>query len=508
MKTIETKIADFSGGMSDSLRELSSDKFSIAKHFDLSDPKKLIPYRNMEAVSFAAGLAAGNFLYNSSGELCILGKANGQNWFSIYYNDDITGSTFEGGRWAGTEGVVKYLPFIEFNGKMYLCQYVNPNYELVSALIASPYTVDQAIGNLSSQPTGQGVVHSKSLKLFIPCGNKIDVVSSAGVLSANQAPNIDSKYKIYSVCEWGDYLAIAIASDTGSKLLIWDMVSTTTFIEHIAWDNNSLQILNNLEGHLIGVSCSGGSSFLAEGVRISIKAWNGGNTILLKEIYKPRISGTPSGYLIPMGSDKIPTAGIVNFVNNNKLYFYANINDGSNSHIGIWSIGRRSSSYPFAVNFERFATTDNSETLILSAILLGDYLWAVHTAVNTVVKTDDQFDYLSTSIYESQKFNGELHGFDSSWFKKLVGVSVQHDKLPADATVAFKYRVDGATDWTEIFTNTTNSSISHEATNIESSGDELPDNYREIEYRIESYKGAIITGFSFKEEIKGRNIYQ
>jgi hypothetical protein len=75
--------------------------------------------------------------------------------------------------------------------------------------------------------------------------------------------------------------------------------------------------------------------------------------------------------------------------------------------------------------------------------------------------------------------------------------SLTCDKLPTDATAVLKYRLDGVTSWTTLLTISTANRLS-EFIN-KGIGD-----YKEIEWRIESYKGANITGFSFTEEIIGK----
>lgn len=65
-----------------------------------------------------------------------------------------------------------------------------------------------------------------------------------------------------------------------------------------------------------------------------------------------------------------------------------------------------------------------------------------------------------------------------------------------------KYKIDEnipSNTWVTVFTHATASSIRHTATNIESTGATLP-TYKEIMFRIESTKGAEITGLKFLEE--------
>ena len=49
-KTVEIKVNNFSGGISDDPRKESASEFIITKHFDIfSQPNRLTPYRSLEA---------------------------------------------------------------------------------------------------------------------------------------------------------------------------------------------------------------------------------------------------------------------------------------------------------------------------------------------------------------------------------------------------------------------------------------------------------------------------
>jgi len=81
------------------------------------------------------------------------------------------------------------------------------------------------------------------------------------------------------------------------------------------------------------------------------------------------------------------------------------------------------------------------------------------------------------------------------------------EALPTNGQIVLKYRkdkdlVDGA--WTTIFTEATDDSIEFDAINI--SGATLPE-YKEIQFRIESTGGAVITGLKWKAEIIDKQKY-
>jgi len=94
---------------------------------------------------------------------------------------------------------------------------------------------------------------------------------------------------------------------------------------------------------------------------------------------------------------------------------------------------------------------------------------------------------------------GIFTGGDSSIEKQLKGISLQYAPLPTAGQVVVKYKKDEETTWTTIYTDTTNSAVSHESVNIESSGANLP-TYKEIAFRIELLGEAEVTGLKFKYE--------
>ena len=73
-KSVELKIDNFSGGVSDDSRENTSTKFIVSKHFDIfSNPHRLTPYRSLEADTNDGATATGmkqyrvlEFLYASA----------------------------------------------------------------------------------------------------------------------------------------------------------------------------------------------------------------------------------------------------------------------------------------------------------------------------------------------------------------------------------------------------------------------------------------------------------
>ena len=177
---------------------------------------------------------------------------------------------------------------------------------------------------------------------------------------------------------------------------------------------------------------------------------------------------------------------------NNRLYFPLQIAVGNTTYHQVWYVD----SYGRLGNF-----IHNSSITRLNDIYFdGDYWWLPAGVSGEVYKTSI-YSYPGTTeaVYESLVFG------DADQKKKLLSVGVSFEKL-RNVSVKLEYMVDGGSSikpitgtWTEVFTHTTNGTLYHEAVNIESTGEALPE-FREIQFRITSDSGAVITGLKFTYE--------
>jgi hypothetical protein len=499
-KIFETKINRFDGGVSDSPREPSANKFSISKHFDIfTDSYKLSPYRSFTADNNDQ-YGVGNFLFSSTGYLMGLGNKSGQTYPQIYVKngaDKITDfwNTTTPTNFTGSRGAVNYNCFVEFRKSSsvsylyfttfdYLCRVKVDDTEVMAETFKDLL--------MTAGATGQGVVHPSTNTLYIPNNLKVVSVTVADVKSNDAAPSIGSDLEIVALVPYGDNLAIACRGVQGkahSQVFIWDMVSTTSWVDVLDWGEEELMVLNNLDNVLWGVSQP--PNYLdvfaleAQKTKFTVRYYDGGKKAkIFKEVHCNK-NATETTLTINRRT---------NFVYKGRLYFTTYFPDATYPLTGIWCIGKNNEGN-YVLTMDRIYNA--TETVpILSVIYLGDAVWIAHTAEGTIWRSNSPVSYNYPSVYESQIFNAG----DSSITKKLIGASVQTEKLTASGQVTLKYRVDGATSWTEIFTNAddTNYPISFEAINI--SGDTLPQ-FREIEFRIESLYGTEITGFSFKYEV-------
>ena len=171
---------------------------------------------------------------------------------------------------------------------------------------------------------------------------------------------------------------------------------------------------------------------------------------------------------------------------------------------GTWSIGGVPGA--FTVVQERTLNNDTAftlSTLNLGAfIYVGDFLFQSYDISGTfsLAKTADGTTFTATSVYETKYYATE----GSSLRKDLVGVTIEHEPLPASGSpkAIAKYKIDDETSYSSaILTSNTATDVSKSAIV------DLPKDYKEISFRLESTGKAIPTGLSFMEEVTGKRAY-
>lgn len=368
---------------------------------------------------------------------------------------------------------------------------------------------------LTFSTIGQGIMHPKDKIMYFPyqtstqsfIASKGNDATTFGALNTT-AFEFPSQYRAYCLSHYGDYLAIPMTRPSGptnSIVGLWNRDTTiTTFSETIDWGGGSLRVLNNLHGALVGVSIlSGESNSAAQDTdKIQIKVYAGGiEPVLIKELVATRTTATRPACVLSRR---------VNFVANDRLYFAATITNGDSdaNYTGIFSVGKNKFG-EWSVILERVATDDNSETGIIGAAMYGDYLSCIHSANGTITRTVNGNTlsniYNATSVYESV-VNPEMPGIDRRRRKRLKSVYITTLPLPADAQVIMKYRVDclRSASWSTIFTESTDGTVRHEAV-VDTNGAQFPE-FENIEFRIESTDGAIITGYGYSYDYEDTQV--
>ncbi len=505
-KIINTIITNFNGGISNDRRSgwigngngFTTDKFAITKNFNVTDfPKRLVPfvrrlecagtYKTFEIVKFLYAQYQSALIYRLYG----LGVQIGTTYPKVYaFNLDaadapnvsewevVTNGTHIGGGFDDrSEDVFFYY-------KTFIYMLTNPD-SGAGGEIARFDTTEAAVFNQTYQgipwsTAAQPVHHPSDDCAYFFLDNKVyrlDNVTWDGLVLT-----LPDNMKIVSSCHYGNYLAIGCVTkgslDIRSTVFLWDRDSSlATLTERIDFGEGSLVHLANLDNYLMGVmNFYANNVFSLDSPKVLIKRANGQFATVLKELNFDNTTGTP-----------LPRT---NFVRNNRLYFPMTIILNGETCTGIWSTD---------VNGNLIMEYEEEDATIHTGIFfVANVLFIANSYDDTVMHSDSDKVYSTTnpSIYESLIFNAG----DSSLTKKLNEIEVTFEKLPAAGEVILAYRQDGATSWTSIFDFTTDGEISHRARNIETSGGTLPQ-FKEIEFKIFSYGGAVITGLKFQCEI-------
>lgn len=332
----------------------------------------------------------------------------------------------------------------------------------------------------------QGLVFSNDI-LYVPYDNKL--ASNDNGSWSDTALTIPTNFYITSICDYGNFVAVGAAPLSGvgnSKVFLW-VPGDASWTQVIDWGNDNLQILDVVDGTLVGISFSGGTPRTRTTERVVFRYLSGTTAIKFQEL----LAGD-TGTQLPIAKQRV----------NNRIHFMMRIHLNGAVREGVWSVGH--SEGRLVVVHERTPNNDTPTAGTLSNfIYVGDYLFQSYTdgsANFQLTKTDDVANFTATSIYEST-INPELPehirgaaGARSS-LKKLYAVALSYTPLTSAQTVVLYYRVEGGA-WVKIFSEATVGQVTTERT-FDFNGLPFTD-AREYEFRIESTFGAEITELKYK----------
>lgn len=494
--TLRIEIKNFNGGISDDPRKPSLSEFVISKHFDIfSQPNRLIPYRSLEADTNDGATATGMKQYlvrdaqyaTASTKLYGLGQTVA-GLTKIVYKADATNGNWTLPSSSEGNGAVQNGCFIEFKDYMWGFQGTNQLFKW--GLLSGSPSITNTVATLGSTITSvaQGIIAADG-NLYLPYNNKL-VRITPGLTVTDAAISVPDNYKITSVTNYGNYMAIAaapISSFNGvSKVFIWNL-SSDLFTETINFGEGNLRILETIEGMLVGITDRYLNNSIGAGKgSMIIQTYAGGTPQVIKEIFTQALNGI--------------TMSISKAVKNNRLFFAAKIMSntaGTEYNEGIWSFGRKNINYPYTLTLDVVDENVNTSG-IQSFNIAGNYFFLFHSADGSIDKTDDVANYNFTSIYESQVFDFGLAGI----IKSLRNAEVTAVPGPGSSTqtTTLKYKADQDSSWTTIgsFVLSGLSPKYHRSfLNIESTGEAFKSG-REYKIRIESTGGAEVTGFKLE----------
>lgn len=484
----------FDRGIVNDPRSQLEGTFRVVTNFDtLTNPRLLTPYRSSEdGDSSASTLKRQAFCIalgpSSSYKLFGLGVTTGTGIAEVSYKNISTGSSndLSDATWATTAnnassaGGTSFNLFVFYKKTGFIYGAKGGNYIWRYDPTGSVAWADTHQA-LSYTNIAQGLVHSKDDILYIPYDNIIATNNNGSWTTA--ALTLPSNLYITSICEYGNYLAIACAPLSGfgnSRVYLWDRDSTlTTVSESIDWGEGNIKILEEIDGFLVGVSLSGNNS-TRNNAKIIFKYYTPQGAVKFNEI----LGG--SSAQLPIYKQKI----------DNRIYFMASITVNGSTREGVWSVGRSAPGEPMALIHER---TPNNDTSLSSGTLtgffvIGDYVFISYvTSGNYALsKTDDQANYGATSIVETT-INPKMSETDRPKKKQLISAGLLYESLPASGQAVLKYKVDGGS-YITVLTETTDGAVTTERQ--DASG--TPFSFgRDYEFRIESTGGAKIAGFYY-----------
>lgn len=490
-KTLEITINNFSGGISDDPREDNGTKFQTAKHFDVfSNPTRLTPYRSLEADTHDGSTSTGmkqyfvqDYVYASaSAKLYGLGQTGAGLTKIVSKADATTGNWTLNATSEGT-GAVKNGCLVEY--KDYLWGFQGTTQVFRWGLLSGTPAITNSQGTVGTiTSVAQGII-AKDDNLYLPYNNKLARVTLGGTVN-DAVLTLPTNFKITSICNYGNYLAIGcapISTFNGvSKVYLWNLTSTDVQ-EAIDWGEGELRVLETIEGYLVGVTDRylNNATGAGRGSMI-IQIYSGGVPQVVKEVFTQALTGKS----IPLQKT----------VKNNRLFWAAKImtnSAGTTYNEGIWSFGRKNVNFPFALSLD--IIDENVTTSGIQAIgSAANYFFISHSGDGSIDKTNDAAVYTFTSVYESQIF--DFGDVDSD--KTLLSLKVSFRKQLTGESLTARYRVDGATAWTLIGTYDTDDTLSYTFLGV--SG-ELFASGREYEFRLESTGGLELTGFKAKARV-------
>jgi hypothetical protein len=491
-KVSEIKVQNFSGGVSDDPRENDATKFQVVRHFDVfSNPTRLTPYRSLEAdqtASVADDMKAylvQDFVYASaSAKLYGLGQT-GAGLTKIVNKADATTGNWTLPASSEGNGAVKNGCLVEY--KDYLWGFQGTTQVFRWGLLSGSPAITNSQGTVGTiTSVAQGII-AKDDNLYLPYNNKLVRVTSGGTVN-DAVLTLPTNFKITSICNYGNYLAIAcapISTFNGvSKVFLWNLTSPDVQ-EAIDWGEGELRVLETIEGYLVGITDRylNNATGAGRGSMI-IQIYSGGVPQVVKEVFTQALTNK--------------TMPLSKAVKNNRVFFAAKImtnSAGTEYNEGIWSFGRKNVNYPFALSLDVIDSNVTSSG-IQAFGTAANYFFITHSGDGSIDKTNDAATYAFTSVYESQII--DFGDVDSD--KTLVSLKVSFRKLATGESLTAKYRVNGATAWATIGTFSTVGAISKTFTAIESTGLAFASGY-EYEFRLESTGGLEITGMKARANV-------
>lgn len=494
----EVIIDTFAGGMSNSPNTQSREQFAFSQAFDIwQDQNKLIPALSL--VDDSTSATADDMLQYDIKDLHFvpgstilygLGRKAASDHPKIFSKSgDPLGAWVIPGSAEGSQQRINGT-FFEWQGWMYFFS----GSADVSRYEGGTYTQTYAtLANAVSRGTGHIISPTDNCAYMFYLGGSptspyVVRISATGTVSDNVLA-LPRGYRIAGSALYGNYIAIALSNilEEGGRLarsivVLWDP-TLSNFSEIIDFGSGDIFAFANIEGSLVAIMQVGTSTLTLTGGSVQVKRWGGGAVDVEKHFkFTSPISTILPGNFISKTN-----------VQDNSMYFYAQMNINETIYRGIWRYGRKHIGLPFGFTLLHPSPIVDGTFSDLAQTweMTNEYTAMVRSANNRIYVTKATSGYADASILESQIYSaGRLDQKN-----KVHSVFATFEALPAGAQVVMKYRKDAETSYTTLWTETTDgASVREQASG---SGVTLPA-YKKIQFRLESTGGAEITSWGFR----------
>lgn len=475
-KPITYSALKFDKGMTPKV--FTPDSFTRIEHFNTIEGF-LRPYRNlrlststMHAVSSVTADLLQRFTKGPNGLLYCLGyddgSASNTPTIGIW---ETTGFSWTGTAAPGSFGSVGVLGsmFVYYNSK-FIGAWKGTNLWRMT----TGGSFDGAYQALSYTTVSEPIIHSKDGILYIPYDNKIASLNTSDTLNS-AALTFNSTFIITSIAEDGDYISIVgYDSVTGkSTAFLWDRDSslvTLTGKYELAMD----------KGYHNAVL--GGTTFFVCARENNTNSPFGEKPVLVIKYLDGELLKTLHEFTF----ESLAISGYGKALSNDKLYFTARaqlLGEGSARNL-CFSLDQKGN-----VLIEQNLGIDTGTNAVTGVYREGDGFWfaagsdgAWDTA--TVYTTTSSFE---TSIIRSDSLNTNIN---------IFGCGITCEALPSGASIVLKAKKNEETSFTTIETFSTENALKFTLPGAKARNALVGlDKAKQVQFRVESTGGAVITGF-------------
>lgn len=499
----------FYKGLADDPRIQDPGNSGISAHVDIfSYPKKLLPYRAMEADENTAYDIV-NFLYNGT-NLFGLGIVSGGSKVQLYKkaSDPITGSWAAATNGADSAGSRSTKAFTLFHGYAYGLS-AGTRIWAADTTEVSAFTTT-AFNITAYTNTCRGIVTRDDMYLQ-PYDNKIAKKNGAGSGPTDQwtvALTLPTDYVITDIFEIGDKVMV-FARPTNpalnSKGFIWNKVDSDVD-DTIDFGPGDLLLGDSIGGEVIGVSSTFGISSFGFKASVVFRNWTAGTL------------ATPFETIFAdEGTAKITIPGNHTKVRNDLRFSFAMklIKDGV-TYNQMFEVGRLKSGYPLAVSGGMLVNNDTTVTSIDGAYRVGNYVWVAYNnseAVScSVNRPNDQATYTGvTPYFPTQIIDGSRVAPKSAKRNKtFISLGCTFEPLTSGQSVSLYYKKLGDSSFTLVFTESTTSEVEREASGADTNGDGTVDadfvSGKEFVLKVVPIGGAQVTAIYYKFQVNANSV--